>query len=106
MTIGAAMCGIAPPPFTMRTLPSASVISSSETFDSDTRSINVLSLRRSMSQLLVVLRRCGNLQHFAANPGLRHAFLLFAKTGLDSLGAAATRGPATGGRGRLPRADP
>ena len=36
------------PPLTMRTLPSASVISSSEILDSDTRSISVLSLRRSM----------------------------------------------------------
>ena len=33
---------------TMRTLPSASVISSSDTFESDTRSINVLSLRKSI----------------------------------------------------------
>src|SRR6478609_7802250 len=41
-------CAMAGPPLTMRTLPSASVISSSETFDSDTRSINVLSLRKSI----------------------------------------------------------
>ena len=34
----------------MRTLPSASVISSSETLDSDTRSIRVFSLRRSMEE--------------------------------------------------------
>src|SRR5688500_17575860 len=40
--------GAGGPPFTMRTLPSASVISSSETFDSDTRSINVFIFRRSM----------------------------------------------------------
>ena len=36
------------PLLTMRTLPSASVISSSETLDSETRSIRVLSFRRSM----------------------------------------------------------
>jgi hypothetical protein len=36
------------PALTMRTLPSASVISSSEMFDSDTRSISVFSLRKSM----------------------------------------------------------
>src|SRR5438105_3170502 len=42
----------------MRTLPSASVISSSEMFDSETRSIKVLSLRRSMrSPTFVVLGR-------------------------------------------------
>src|SRR5437868_2213150 len=40
--------GAATPPLTMRTLPSVSVISSSEILDSDTRSISVLSLRRSM----------------------------------------------------------
>jgi hypothetical protein len=34
---------------TMRTLPSASVISSSETFESDTKSISVLSLRKSIN---------------------------------------------------------
>ena len=51
-------CTTAPPPLTMRTLPSASVISSSETLDSETRSIRVLSLRRSMpSPICVVLRR-------------------------------------------------
>ena len=40
--------GAAGAALTMRTLPSASVISSSETFDSETRSMSVLSLRRSM----------------------------------------------------------
>jgi hypothetical protein len=43
MTIGAA-----PMDLTILTLPSASVISSSDTFDSETRSISVLSLRKSM----------------------------------------------------------
>src|SRR3954465_8821821 len=47
MTEGATTCWT-PPPLTIRTFPSASVISSSETFDSDTRSINVFSLRKSM----------------------------------------------------------
>src|SRR5574343_1465172 len=41
-------CTTAPPLLTIRTLPSASVISSSETFDSETRAIKVLSFRRSM----------------------------------------------------------
>jgi len=45
---GAITMGAAGMALTMRTLPSASVISSSETFDSDTRSISVFSLRRSM----------------------------------------------------------
>ena len=45
----ATYCWTTPPTLlTMRTLPSASVISSSETFDSDTRSMRVLSFRRSM----------------------------------------------------------
>jgi len=35
-------------PLTMRTLPSASVISSSDTFESDTKSIRVFSFRKSM----------------------------------------------------------
>jgi len=51
-TTGAAtIAGIATadaPALTMRTLPSASVISSSEMLDSETRSIRVFSFRRSM----------------------------------------------------------
>ena len=43
----AAVAGITPP-LTMRILPSASVISSSATFDSDTKSIRVLSFLKSM----------------------------------------------------------
>ena len=46
--MGMATATGAAPALTMRTLPSASVISSSDTFDSDTRSIKVLSFRRSM----------------------------------------------------------
>jgi hypothetical protein len=50
---------------TMRTLPSASVISSSDTFDSDTRSISVLSFLKSINA--PYLREIeGNLHHFAA----------------------------------------
>ena len=46
---GAAITTGAPTgPLTMRTLPSASVISSSETLDSDTKSIRVLSFLKSM----------------------------------------------------------
>jgi hypothetical protein len=56
-TIGAATTGaaigaatIAPTgPLTMRTLPSASVISNSETLESETKSINVLSFLKSMN---------------------------------------------------------
>ena len=48
ITGAAAACGSA---LTMRTLPSASVISSSEIFDSETRSIKVFSLRKSMRVL-------------------------------------------------------
>jgi hypothetical protein len=57
--IGAAMPWPAGPPFTMRTLPSASVISSSETLDSDTRSISVLSLRKSMGRFSCLVLRGG-----------------------------------------------
>jgi len=50
---GAACCittGAATPMLlTMRTLPSASVISNSETLESDTKSISVLSLRKSIN---------------------------------------------------------
>src|SRR6187402_2082334 len=54
---GAYWCAIGCPPLTMRTLPSASVISSSETFDSDTRSINVFSLRKSIPVSGIVRKR-------------------------------------------------
>src|SRR5690606_33374435 len=59
MTGAAITMGVAPA-LTMRTLPSASVISSSDTLDSDTRSIRVLSLRRSM---------LGDLQQFGEQWG-------------------------------------
>ena len=48
MGAGTYCCTTAPPLLTIRTLPSASVISSSDTFDSDTRSMRVLSFRKSM----------------------------------------------------------
>ena len=48
----AAADATAPADLTMRTLPSSSVISNSEMLDSDTKSIRVLSLRRSMDLLV------------------------------------------------------
>src|SRR6188474_489224 len=48
MATGCCITRGAPLDLTMRTLPSASVISSSDTLDSETRSIRVLSFLRSM----------------------------------------------------------
>jgi hypothetical protein len=45
----ATMMGAPTGPLTMRTLPSASVISNSDTLESETKSINVLSFLKSMS---------------------------------------------------------
>jgi hypothetical protein len=49
--MGAATTNGAPLDLTIRTLPSASVISNSETLDSETKSIRVLSLRKSIENL-------------------------------------------------------
>ena len=46
------LAGAARPALAVRPVPSASVISSSDTFDSDTRSIKVLSFRRSIFETL------------------------------------------------------
>jgi hypothetical protein len=59
------------PPLTMRTLPSASVISSSDTFDSDTRSIRVFSLRKSMGSPALDNVRLRNL------PQIHSSFIYF-----------------------------
>src|SRR5689334_6620439 len=58
------------PPLTMRTLPSASVISSSDTLDSDTRSISVLSLRKSMGRFSCLVRESANLQQNSRTSGI------------------------------------
>ena len=58
----------APTLLTMRTFPSASVISSSDTLDSDTRSIRVLSFRKSMEKYHLLLSG-GRFQTVSRMPG-------------------------------------
>src|SRR5512139_124008 len=71
--------------FTMRTLPSASVISSSEMFDSDTRSISVFSLRRSMCSPTPVVVGAAAVAIEGERPGSGRACRLALRAALERM---------------------
>jgi hypothetical protein len=73
----------------MRTLPSASVISSSETLESDTKSISVFSLRKSMESPTTVVKQGANLQQI--RPKKRHLQLFVGKPARPNMGSAPLR---------------